>query len=461
MKKTTKMKRFLLFCLILMVLPVCPLYGQQPTKEPEAILSHLKTAINGALENIDKQLIKASKKIRQTGLTGKKTQQALADLCRAVPGAIDCSTVDQKGIMVTVMPQVYIKHEGADISGQEHMARLWKTGKRVFSNIFRSVEGIDAIDLENPLFSKGKKISGSVSILLKPEAFLASIIVPALKGLPNEAWLMQTDGRIVYDKDAKQIGMMLFEDPLYQPYESLLSAGKEIAANTKGKSFYEFLAVGRPAPVRKDIYWDTVGRHGMAWRLVVVDIVDPAKTEKPMPGSDRDSHGCIGSAGYSWCESKQKCLRIWEEPCPGDATKNNSAVGNDKDSHGCIGSAGYSWCEAKQKCLRIWEEPCPGDATKNNSAVGDDKDSHGCIGSAGYSWCEAKQKCLRIWEEPCPGDVTTDNLAVGDDTDSHGCIGSAGYSWCEAKQKCLRIWEEPCPGDSTTEGSCCDKLTGN
>jgi len=36
----------------------------------------------------------------------------------------------------------------------------------------------------------------------------------------------------------------------------------------------------------------------------------------------------------------------------------NNIVGNDKDEHGCIGSAGYSWCEEKQKCLRIWEEPC-------------------------------------------------------------------------------------------------------
>jgi putative hemolysin len=33
-------------------------------------------------------------------------------------------------------------------------------------------------------------------------------------------------------------------------------------------------------------------------------------------------------------------------------------VGNDRDEHGCIGSAGYSWCDEKQKCLRIWEEPC-------------------------------------------------------------------------------------------------------
>jgi len=38
--------------------------------------------------------------------------------------------------------------------------------------------------------------------------------------------------------------------------------------------------------------------------------------------------------------------------------KNDAIVGNDKDIHGCIGSAGYSWCEVKNKCLRVWEEKC-------------------------------------------------------------------------------------------------------
>lgn len=32
-------------------------------------------------------------------------------------------------------------------------------------------------------------------------------------------------------------------------------------------------------------------------------------------GSDRDEHNCIGSAGYTWCEIKNKCLRTWEEAC--------------------------------------------------------------------------------------------------------------------------------------------------
>ena len=30
-------------------------------------------------------------------------------------------------------------------------------------------------------------------------------------------------------------------------------------------------------------------------------------------GGDRDEHGCIPSAGYSWDAEKQKCVRPWEE----------------------------------------------------------------------------------------------------------------------------------------------------
>ena len=39
------------------------------------------------------------------------------------------------------------------------------------------------------------------------------------------------------------------------------------------------------------------------------------ESNQPIVGNDRDAHGCIGSAGYTWCEAKQKCLRTWEEPC--------------------------------------------------------------------------------------------------------------------------------------------------
>jgi len=121
-------------------------------------------------------------------------------------------------------------------------------------------------------------------------------------------------------------------------------------------------------------------------------------------------------------------------------------VGGDKDVHGCIGSAGYSWCEAKQKCLRIWEEPCIS-PSPSPVIVGGDKDIHGCIGSVGYTWCEEKQKCLRAWEEPCNGP------SCGLQT-CHGLNLSCGYN---SPMYCTAVYEI---GDKCLKYAKCGYLNG-
>lgn len=42
----------------------------------------------------------------------------------------------------------------------------------------------------------------------------------------------------------------------------------------------------------------------------------------------------------------------------GCVTANDQIIGGDKDEHGCLIAAGYSWCGEKQKCIRVWEENC-------------------------------------------------------------------------------------------------------
>jgi len=114
------------------------------------------------------------------------------------------------------------------------------------------------------------------------------------------------------------------------------------------------------------------------------------------------------------------------QPSPGPI------VGNDSDAHGCKASAGYSWCEAKQKCLRPFEEACQGNGPNQGN----------CSASAGETWCESTQKCFMPANEKCP------QILVGNDSDVHGCKISTGYAWCEQKQKCLREWEETCDGEA-------------
>jgi len=63
-------------------------------------------------------------------------------------------------------------------------------------------------------------------------------------------------------------------------------------------------------------------------------------------------------------------IQAVKEKIEGNTTNTNSSiVGGDKDEHGCIGSAGYSWCELKQKCLRIWEEKCETEQEQNQGTI--------------------------------------------------------------------------------------------
>lgn len=60
-------------------------------------------------------------------------------------------------------------------------------------------------------------------------------------------------------------------------------------------------------------------------------------------------------------------------PCP-------QIVGNDSDEHGCKASAGYSWCEPQQKCMRVWEEACEGSMT-GSEVVSIAQEACGSIGN--------------------------------------------------------------------------------
>lgn len=55
--------------------------------------------------------------------------------------------------------------------------------------------------------------------------------------------------------------------------------------------------------------------------VLVLGTVYFTSNDRTVIGGQRDAHGCLGPAGYSWCEAKQKCIRPWEEYCTAVAPK--------------------------------------------------------------------------------------------------------------------------------------------
>ena len=190
--------------------------------DPSALLGSLEGRIGTALEKMDHELASAAGRLAETGLAGPRCREILVSLLDIGPGIVDCAAVSPEGRMVTIEPGEFHEFEGADISNQAQVLELHRTRRPVLSRVFQTVEGFPAVDLEHPVFGREGEPAGSVSLLFRPEEFLAALVEPIVRDLAVEVWIMQTDGRILYDADREEIGRMLFTDPMYQGYPCLL-----------------------------------------------------------------------------------------------------------------------------------------------------------------------------------------------------------------------------------------------
>lgn len=144
---------------------------------------------------------------------------------------------------------------------------------------------------------------------------------------------------------------------------------------------------------------------------------EQAPGPQPMPGSDRDEYGCIPSAGYTWCDALQKCIRPWEEKCevknesepppvpgvnetplpPVNDTNQTPARAPGKEGEFCGGIAAFQ-CDTGLICVLEASYPDAGGTCRNESGYGKEGDTCGgstkpcmpglqCITSGGIGTC--------------------------------------------------------------------------
>lgn len=238
-------------------------------KDLKDVLAQLSQEITAVMQKLDGDLQRYAKSLSGTDLKGESARGVLKELYGTHPYIIDCETVSSSGIMLAVEPSQHRSSEGADISAQAHMVKLFKIHKPVLSHSFRSVEGPEAVVIHHPVFSPERRFAGSVSALFAPEYILANIVGPVSSNLPIDIFLMQTDGKVIYDADTKQIGMNVFTDPFYQPFPELIALARKVAAEQTGTGVYRFYQKGTGAPTAEVAYWRTVALHGTQWRIVI------------------------------------------------------------------------------------------------------------------------------------------------------------------------------------------------
>jgi len=234
---------------------------------PPVFLDALRKGIQDSLDALDAEVRAAAGQVQAAGWLSPEAKRTLDQLARGQACAIDSAAVDDQGIMRVVMPEAYHRFEGADISCQPQMRRLYRTRRPVLSTSFLSVEGVEAVDLEHPLLDSRGNLFGSISLLIKPEVLLGAVAERSSIPAGWELWVLETSGRFLYGSRRVAIGKNLLRDPRYQPFPSLRALGRRIARETEGAGAYEFAEPGE-TPVPRKAFWTTAALHGTSWRVL-------------------------------------------------------------------------------------------------------------------------------------------------------------------------------------------------
>ena len=228
----------LAFFLIISLLTSMFLYGTwtaeatdqnslESAAELQGLLLRVQGNVTGVLHTLDEATTEAAIGLTETGLTGDQADMILNRTSRVTPYVIDCITVDPEGTILATEPEQYKGVIGENIGNQTHFLRLSRYKIPVMSGMIPTVEGVPSVDIASPVFSRDGLFIGATTALISPGDLFADQM-SEIQGRPEYGFtVMQTDGLIIYDSDAMQVGRVLFDDPLFEPYPGLIEFGRQ------------------------------------------------------------------------------------------------------------------------------------------------------------------------------------------------------------------------------------------
>ncbi len=240
-----------------------------PSEQQTLSLDRFVPALQRRLNEIDGALAASIEKHPVSVESEGSVRSLLAAIIDENPEAITVAFIDSRGVLRQNAPADYRNFENVDISDQTHVKTMLNNPMPMLGGAFTAIEGFPAVSLARPLYDEKKAFVGYISVLVRPELLFESLLRKSTIPEDYELWVMQTDGLILYDQDEEERGRMLFSDPLYADFESLLALGREIVARPSGKGNYIFAAPITEEKVIKTALWQTVSLHDRQWRVVL------------------------------------------------------------------------------------------------------------------------------------------------------------------------------------------------
>lgn len=145
-------------------------------------------------------------------------QTRIMEICR----------VDGKGVILDDFPDTHAV--GLDISFRKHIVEMRRERKPVISEVFRTIEGLDAVALHVPVLH-GDEFNGSVEILVDFKNLAKRYLEVIKIGETGYAWMISREGTILYTPESDLIGKSAMavntDNPSLSALENAMVRGRE------------------------------------------------------------------------------------------------------------------------------------------------------------------------------------------------------------------------------------------
>lgn len=182
------------------------------------------------------------------------------------PLAREVAFVTPQGSRKVIEPSDCRKFEGADISKDPATSNTLQAKKPTLSKPFNSREGYLAMADIHPVMS-GSTLVGALESKFTPVDMIHGIRI-TLVTAPEEIWVMEQDGTVLYDQDLTTVGKNVFKDECFSKFDTFRSACQAIAGAESGEVNYSYYATGSTNITEKLAYWKTIEIPDHSWKIV-------------------------------------------------------------------------------------------------------------------------------------------------------------------------------------------------
>lgn len=233
------------------------------------ILDRITLTVRQQIQEMDRSLQNVVLSFGESIPAEHIVRNTFRQLYRENPFIVKLALINRQGMMMHVEPSDYVRSEGTFVADQESFFMIQKTNAPVMSSSYLAVEGFDAVNLTHPIIDNQGNFQGAVKLLIRPDVMIEELVTPYVAETIYDPWIIEPEGRIIFDKAKGGTGRMLFLDYRYEEQQTLLELGDKISDNQSGRGDYIFIDPQTQRRLVKMAIWDTFALHSAEWRIIL------------------------------------------------------------------------------------------------------------------------------------------------------------------------------------------------